>query len=311
MNRDDRDQKLSRHLRECKRLYESLQQFFPQGIGLEHIPAADQDRQLAVTTIYLLVLKIREVNKLLADAALEGVPQSADRELLQFYRDRLDRERPQLETIFFEMIGLPNVDIDLRQVHPQTDTAPIWNVLVSGLDFWTQDTSGTFSEEELELADRFLYTPFFEPDEWMRNNGELQPIAGAATQRIPSNVRVRVRELYRSFTLGNYLAAIALARAILEYAIVDRAARLGINPHYDDPAHPNRIRGIRALVDEASASRPELMTDMETIVDAGNRTLHPRQQDRLVLFPTALHDLALSSVQAIRSVIEMLYLAAK
>ena len=143
----------------------------------------------------------------------------------------------------------------------------------------------------------------------MNNADEIEPILGrAAEQRIPGNIRVRLRELYRSFILGNYLAAIALARAILGYALVNRSANIGINPFSDDPHNPNRVRKLGMLVEAASESRPELRLGMESIVDAGNQTLHPKKKDNLVRLPSALRHLALTSIKAVRGVVENLYL---
>jgi hypothetical protein len=137
---------------------------------------------------------------------------------------------------------------------------------------------------------------------------EEYTLGKAAEQRIPNNIRIRLKELYRSFILGNHLAAIALARAVLEYALVDRSAKIGINPLSDDPRYPNRTRKLGMLVEDASENRPELKLDMKSIVDAGNKTLHPKKKDNLVLLPDALRGLALTSIKAVRRVVENLYL---
>ena len=87
---------------------------------------------------------------------------------------------------------------------------------------------------------------------------------------IPGNIRIRLKELYRSVILGIYLAAIALARAILEYSLVDRSKILGINAFSDDPRYPNRTRRLRSLVEDVSEKQAELQADMKAILDAGN-----------------------------------------
>ena len=165
------------------------------------------------------------------------------------------------------------------------------------------------AEKPLDAAGRLLFSSFFDPDQWMRNSYELHPVSGEGADRLaPSNIRVRVRELYRSFVLGNYLAAIALTRAILEYAIVDNAARLDINPDFTDQSGQMRTRRLRELVEDLSTRLPILRLPMETIIEAGNRTLHPKQKDRLVLLPDSLRDLALDTINAAREVVEQLYL---
>jgi hypothetical protein len=154
-----------------------------------------------------------------------------------------------------------------------------------------------------------VYSTFFSPDEWLQNADELQPVLGEkADYRVPSNVRQRVREVYRSFVLGNYLASIALSRAILEYALADRGGRLGIQVYSSDPCFPNRVRRLSQLVEDASERLPGLQFAMESIVEAGNKTLHPKKRDNLVLLPHVVRSLAHDSVHAIREVVEVLYL---
>ncbi len=308
MSSNEREQQLNSVLAQLRELYARLRQLLPEGFGADHIPTADEQKREIVTAIHFLLLNARRVDSLLKGASLDGLAQPMNTELLQWFRERLIPERSEFQKIFLELIGLPNIEIDLDKVHPRTEQAPIWNILVSGLDFWKLNEGEEFTTEELDSAEHFLYSSFFEPDQWMQNLEELQPVAGEdADRRVPSNIRVRVRELYRSFVLGNHLAAIALTRAMLEYAIVEHAPRLGIIPYFTDNRGRNRTRRLRELVDEISVRMPNLNLSMETIVEAGNRTLHPEQQDRLVLSPDRLHDLALDSINAIRDVVEQLY----
>jgi hypothetical protein len=180
-------------------------------------------------------------------------------------------------------------------------------VLLSGLDFWNLDNSGTYTDADLQVVEDLVYSPFFEPDQWLRNAETIGPVLGPrAGIRVPGNVRVRLREVVRSFILGNYLAAIALSRAILEYSLIDRASTVGIDPR--DPDQPGRNKGLSWLVEDASERWPHLRLPMESIVEAGNQTLHPKKGDNLALLPTALRNYALTSVQAARTIVEELYL---
>lgn len=208
-----------------------------------------------------------------------------------------------------ESPDLPEVEIDQSESTPESESNPVWNIFATGLDFWENDNSEIFSREALGDADRLLYSSFFRPDEWLRNAKSLDPFLGnAAESKIPNNIRIRVKELYRSFILGNYLAAIALARAILEYSLIDKSSKTGVNPLSTDPRYPNRTRRLRSLVNDVSARIPQLQKDMETIVDAGNRTLHQRKDDKIVFLPIVLHELAFDSIKAVRGVVEHLYL---
>jgi hypothetical protein len=47
---------------------------------------------------------------------------------------------------------------------------------------------------------------------------------------------------------------------------------------------------------------------MELIVDAGNKTLHPKKKDQLAFLPTALRHYALTSIDAVRRIIEERYI---
>lgn len=294
-------------LAELKELHERICRLLPQGFKAEDIATAD--KQQIVTAIHLLLLDSRRIDTLLKAASLNGLPQPVNTELFRFYREELAPDKARLQNLFLEWIGLPNIEIDLGKVQPKTEEAPIWHILVSGLDFWKLDESGEYAAEELDAAERFVFSSFFEPDQWMRNSEELHPVAGDRADRVlPSNIRVRVRELYRSFVLGNYLAAVALTRAMLEYTIVEHAARHGINAYFTDPNGRRRTRRLRDLVNDFSEKVPILKLPMETIIEAGNRTLHPELQDRLAISPDRLHDVALESINATRTVVEQLYL---
>jgi len=274
---------------------------------LANIP--EDRRRLFATAIYYLLQSIEDVEHLLKKATLDGALQNIAPRPLKFYRESLVPNEKRFKRLLAELLDLPDVDLDQKEFQPEAESNPVWNILVSGLDFWEMDDSGTFSQEAIKDTDRLLYSSFFRPDEWLRNTNLLEPVLGkAAENKIPGNIRIRLKELYRSFILGNYLAAIALARAILEYSLVDRAKIIGIDAFSDDPRYPNRIRRLRTLVDDVSECIPELQVDMEAVLEAGNRTLHQRKKDKLAFLPGALHGLAYDSAMAVRRVIEKLYL---
>jgi hypothetical protein len=264
---------------------------------LSKIP--QERRRFFATAFYDLLRAIDAVAHLLNEVSLDSATQNVAPQPLQLYRDQLAPHRKRLERLLIGLLGFPNVELNPKEFRPVSAGNPVWNMLVSGLDFWEMDESGEFAEDDLKATHRLLYSSFFQPDEWLRNADEIEPVLGeAAEQRIPSNIRIRLKELYRGFILGNHLSAIALARAVLEYALIDRSAKIGINPLSDDPRYPHRTRKLWMLVEDASENRPELKLDMESIVDAGNKTLHPKKKDNLVLLPGTLRDLALTSIRA-------------
>ena len=301
--------KLDKLLAELKDLHTEICRLVPQGTSTEETPIPEERKRILVTAIHVLLLDARRVDSILKASSLDGLPQPVTSELLRFYREQLIPDKARLQNLFLDWIGLPNVDIDLSKVEPSIEGTAIWRILVSGYDGWSADESGEFSTEEIDAAGQLLFSSFFDPDQWMRNNHELHPVSGEDADRLlPSNIRIRVREVYRSFVLGNYLAAIALTRAMLEYAIMEHAARLDINPYFTDQIGRKRTRRLRELVEELSEKIQTLRLPMEAIIEAGNRTLHPEQQDRLVLLPDKLHDMALESINATRDVLEQLYL---
>jgi len=304
-----REGKLNSQLTECEQIYKRL-----EGVGADlaslDLSKIPQNRlRFFATAFYDLIRAIDSVADLLKKVTLDGAIQNVAPQPLQFYRDQLGPNRKRFARLLIGLLGLPDVELDPKEFRPGSEGSPVWNILVSGLDYWEMDKSGVFSEDDLKATHRLIYSSFFRPDEWLENADEIEPILGkAAEQRIPSNIRIRLKELYRSFILGNHLSTIALARAVLEYAIVDQSAKIGINPLSGDPRYPNRTRKLGMLVEDASENRPELKLDMESIVDAGNKTLHPKKKDNLVLLPGALCDLALTSIKAVRKVVENLYL---
>jgi|GEM_PF-1996044 len=309
MSENSREGALNSRLAECEQIYRRLAGVSPDFSTLDLANIPQERRRFFVTAIYYLLETVGVIEHLLKEVTLDSALQNIAPRSLEFYREKLSPNKERYERLLLELLDLPEVEIDPKEFPPEYENNPVWNILVSGLDYWEMDESGTFSEDALNATNRFLYSSFFRPDEWLRNADSLEPVLGkAAENKIPGNIRIRLKELYRSFILGNYLAAIALARAILEYSLVDRSTNIGINAYSEDPRHPNRTRRLRSLVDDVSERRPELQEDMEAILDAGNRTLHPKKKDKLAFLPKALHDLAIRSTISARRVVEKLYL---
>src|SRR5258706_10767024 len=121
MRIDDRREEINGHLAELRLHYNRLRRLIPHDLVAKNIPASELERQTAVTAIHLIILSRREVEKLLRAASLEGVAQAVDEDLLRFYRRVVEPAWSQLQGLFIEMIGMPNVDIDLRHVRSQRD----------------------------------------------------------------------------------------------------------------------------------------------------------------------------------------------
>ena len=303
MTAQSREAKLNSLLAESGQLFERLRGVVPdlQSAAASSLP--QESKRLAATAGLLLLRNLDEVKQIFRGVTLGDALQEISPSALHLYRETLVPKQQAIEAI---VTALLDVEIDLTKIPPDERNTPVLNVLLSGLDFWKLDSSGTYTDAELQVVDDLVYSPFFEPDQWLRNAEAIGPVLGPkASIRVPGNVRVRLREVSRSFILGNYLAAIALSRAILEYSLIERAFTVGIDPR--DPDKPGRNKRLAWLVEDAAERQPHLRPPMESIVAAANQTLHPKKGDNLVLLPTALRNYALTSVHAARTIVEALY----
>jgi hypothetical protein len=150
----NREKELNLRLEELKQLHATVSPLLVGRLTTEGLPAADEAKTATVTAIHLLLLNAARIDSLLKAATLDGT-QTVNPQLLQFYREQFVPHRVALQSLFLDLIGLPNVKVDLRKVHPRTELAPIWNILVSGLDYWRLD------EDNLLLKSSMQQTSFF------------------------------------------------------------------------------------------------------------------------------------------------------
>lgn len=304
MTEDDANPSLTTLLLRCEWAYQKLVGLIPDASALSVSSISEEQAQKLKDMIIYLAMLIQKVEELETRAKLGDVFEDIDHGLVKFYR----REVLQNKDCYLKLLPalLDRCGVEYEEVgdHFESSSNPVWNIFATGID-WSRE----MGEPGLLDAERLCYSEFFDPDEWLRNLGLLQPVVGRDPgQRLPGHIRIRLRELYRSFILGNYLAAIALARAILEYSLVDRAAKNGLNPLTDDPRAPGRRKRLRQLVQEAAAVLPDLEKDMEEIITAGNRALHPKKREKIELLQNAWRDMALSTTKSVKKVVEVLYL---
>ena len=182
---------------------------------------------------------------------------------------------------------------------------------------WTVRAALTYLDEMLDEDDErreeifdfdgahtLLESPLFQPDMWAENNRQLRPFVRRQTDAwFPKDVRVRIESLYHALLFGNWLASIALARAVLEYAILHRARDLQIDT--TEPGDSRRTAGLSVLVTRSARVRPDLSEAMGYLVARGNEVMHP------VRTPTRtepdLREIAFKCVEKARSVVEKLY----
>lgn len=298
-----REAKLNSLLTQAKQLYTCVQQSIPTFNAEDANGLTGGLKPLIKTCAGHLLLRLDEIDQILREFTFEGAPKDVSRSAYEMYRDEIRPKREEILQIAAILFDVPlDPEVDLRQ----TRDSHIWLMLTQGVDTAFEE-DGNFTAEEIRRAEALTASSFFRPDEWVRNADDIQPAAFGpnADQRIPGHVRVRLREILHSFILNNHLAAIALARAVLEYSLNDRATKIGIDTQY--PTRSDRKKSLRWLVEEASEYRPHLKQPMDTIVDAANRTLHQRKDEKLFLMSHYLRTAALHSTRAIRVIIEDLY----
>jgi hypothetical protein len=151
----------------------------------------------------------------------------------------------------------------------------------------------------------------FEPDAWLGRASELESVR---THRrnfdLPMQVRLRLEELCRAYVFGLWLSVSGLARAILEYSIIDNLAKLHIERTWPpDRKGTRKEKRLADLIDEVAEALPDLKTPMMLLRDRGNEYLHPRKSRISKESLLQRKESAKAVVAALVSVIEAIYLA--
>lgn len=170
---------------------------------------------------------------------------------------------------------------------------------------------GLLPDTAYEVLDSKLIA--FEPDSWLDRAGQLAPIR---TERknalLPVHVRFRLEELFRAYVFGCWLSVFALARAILEYAILDNLHKFEIDRCWPpDRDGKRREKMLEHLVNDIGDHLPELKKPMTKLRAYGNEYLHPRpsRTSKETLFQREKS--AKDALETVLPVIESLYRAAK
>lgn len=160
----------------------------------------------------------------------------------------------------------------------------------------------------VDIASEVLDEAWFQPDRWRENMRLLRPaLVGRDESSVPTHVRVRLAEVYRTFMFGAWMATIALCRAIAEFSLINRASYLGIQAIRKGSDGVERYRKLDELIELASVKHPELRDNLKTLQDAGNRVLHPKKKQNVIASPRVLREEARDCVKATVRVVEVLY----
>jgi len=284
-------------------LYDTLLQVLPKLNPSDVDTLRKEIKQLATQIAGNLWLRIDENERLLRGFTFDATPKDISQTYFRKYCDVIRPQREQLLEVVYAFFDIATND----QPDPNRDQGDIWILLTQGVDTWSEDDN-QFSADTVHKAEALIYSSFFDPDGWVKNADEIKPAAvgSKAALRIPGPVRIRLRELTYSFILNNHLATIALARAILEYTLIDRAPTLGISP--DNPNSPGRKKKLSWLANEVAEQRPNLKPLMGAVIESGNQTLHPSKKEKVYLLPSALRERALDCARNVRAIVEELYL---
>ena len=119
----------------------------------------------------------------------------------------------------------------------------------------------------------------FDPDVWLDRVSELRPIRNHNQNFVlPSQVRLRLEELYRVYVFGLWLSVFGLSRAIFEYAIHDNLRKFRIESTWPpDRDGKRREKKLSDLIGEVAEFLPRYLEPMTLIRDQGNEYLHPRK----------------------------------
>lgn len=233
---------------------------------------------------------------------------------LAFYQRELEPNIQLLKNAYWEITGLKELLGDLFMEQPEKPRkTPVANALGWGVERWVTMLEEGEEEDWLErgfdpnAAFDFSQEPLFQPDEWLENRRLLQPVLiDKATSKIRDHIRYRLIEIYRAFTFGLWMAAVALCRSAIEFAIKDSASRLGIEVARIGVRGTPEDKRLAELISDVGEKLPALKVHLEAVRDTGNRVLHPKKRD-VIAFPRVLRDEALQCIKATKKAVEGLY----
>ena len=230
-----------------------------------------------------------------------------------FYNEVVLPHGKTLQRAYFEIAGFSML-IDLLDDPTGDRPKPLMlNAISWGLERWNnQLEEGEWFEWyergfNIEGARDLVAMPWFRPDEWSQNLKSLQPVlVDRPPQVMRDHVRYRLTEIYRAFAYGLWMAAIALARSLVEFSLRATAPRLGIVSTYERAGGRIDDKSLQRLGEEVACALPALANAIETVRESGNRILHPKKHD-VIAHPKVMRAEALDCIRATRLIVETLH----
>jgi hypothetical protein len=255
-----------------------------------------------------------------------------EQESVRFYRERLEPIRHHVQNIEFRDLKVESPDewlprkeqraaaedsvefTRLRQGNLEVVFAyairELLNEMECGNPSYERLLEGGFGDLDRlrREADWVIASGLLRPDDWISNADELSPVLTETPARnIPTNIRARLSEISRLFTLGQWMGCIALSRALLEYVLLHRASRFSQDV-YESRRSKRKPKRLREIVEIAGVDFPQLAGAMEEIIDLGNTVMHPKTGGKMIqLEPERGRAWAKRAVTALRRVCEVLF----
>ncbi|OGA56418.1 MAG: hypothetical protein A3F74_26350 [Betaproteobacteria bacterium RIFCSPLOWO2_12_FULL_62_58] len=230
-----------------------------------------------------------------------------------FYNEVVLPHGKSLQRAYFEISGLGML-MDLLDDPTAERPKPLMlNAISWGLERWNgmldEDESFEWYERgfNIEGAQDLVGMPWFQPDEWAQNLKLLQPVlVDRSPQVMRDHVRYRLTEIYRAFSYGLWMAAVALSRSLVEFSLKANATRLGISITYTGAGGRPEDKSLKQLGKEVANVLPALAPSIETVRETGNRILHPKKHD-VIAHPKVMRAEALDCIRAARLIVENVY----
>lgn len=322
MNEIERDQELCRDMAILKQLYERLVSISPLSAVRKLLQNNEAKKKAAEDLLLRIHILCDQVRRRLRSSSGSGFPVvSLPDDLRRFYADVLEPNFDLLNSLYLDSFF---ADVDISEIMP-TPVAGATSLLFENqveprkrkmldqaldvLKFKTETSPEDYSwiPEEFEELANLMATSFFSPDKWQENMDELRPIVSSRLPRdFPAHVRYRLTELYHSFFFGNWMSVHALARSLIEYAMIERGLEFGVEVN-ENTKKGHRPKRLSDLIKAYKDSAPEIIGPLESIKVLGDETLHPRKDAGVVHFPQSMRSKALECVIQSRQVVEYLY----
>ena len=231
-----------------------------------------------------------------------------------FWNERLAPNATTLQRAYFEISGL-GVLAELLD-YPSAEDKPRATMLSAvswGLERWYDmlDEDELFEWLErgfnIEGAQEVIAMPWFAPDEWSRNQRMLEPVlVDRPSNVMKEHIRYRLLEIYRAFTFGLWMSAIALSRSLVEFSLRTNAPRFNVSITKDGRDGRPEDKSLKRLGEDIAVHVPEVAKPVEIVRETGNRILHPKKHD-VIAHPKVMRAEALDCIRAARQIVETVY----